>query len=397
MDYSENSEETCRKRTINENDEVVKLSLISQNTVSSPKKVKLNYKELTGQLMHKTRLSINNEFFYTFGFLSDNKIKDYYGNAKIFSELHEGKCYHITLNYVKTKNTERIEVNDYKECEIKNEITSPVDYFLTNKHFEDEEKVNTIAKFKYIFKKLNSNMYKIMFEINYRNLNDDITVVQVECAATEKSLMNIFKTSTATEDDDINALITYTKRFENKIYNLYNIKCQKIIQNPNVYYNWNTINATRLEICENVQNEMCDSLIHSGADAKINISRSNKYVYHCNVTNIKIELDEGDSGNNRFLVQFKSDDPMFNENLNDIASTSLDINKWNKSIFYVNTNKKTEADNLPKLAADLNQIEELLEDGLIKIDIYFTVDDSKNINILSILKCSVEDNDCLFL
>jgi hypothetical protein len=66
-------------------------------------------------------------------------------------------------------------------------------------------------------------------------------------------------------------------------------------------------------------------------------------------------------------------------------------------------NKKTEGDVLQKLTADLNQITELLADGLIKVIIYVTIDNVncsgnfKNINVLSILKYDDCENDYKFL
>jgi Nucleopolyhedrovirus late expression factor 3 (LEF-3) len=385
MDTNSTVEKVGKKRSMIETDAIENHALTKQNGVSSPKKIKADYKEVTGQLVHKTRLSINNEFFYTFGILSDNKVKDYYGSAKIFSKIEEGKCYRISLNYVKTKNSEWIEINKCEECEINNEVLVPTDYYLTNSHFEKEEQVNTLAKFKCMFKKLNAYSYKLVFEINYKNLDDEITVVQVECSATVKNLLNIFKVN-----GDIGTLIALMKTNENKIYNVYNVKCQTITQGQNVFFNWNITSSTRFELCDNLQNEMCESLIQQ--DSKINISRCNKYISDCNATQIKFDLDENDNGSSKFLIQFKSDDPLFHQHNN--ASTSSD---WIKSVFYVNTNKNTETDNLPKLTADLNQIAELLDDGLIKLNIYFTVDDCKNVNVLSFLKSNEDDNEYLFL
>ncbi|UZE89758.1 LEF-3 [Parapoynx stagnalis nucleopolyhedrovirus] len=381
MNTDSNVEKVGNKRPINE---IENHALIKQNGLSSPKKMRY-YKTITGQLVNKTRLSINNEFFYTFGILLDNKVKDYYGTAKIFSKVEEGKCYKISLNFISNKATNWIEINECEECEIDNEIIVPTDYYLTNNHFEEEKQVNTLAKFKFLFKKLNAYSYKLVFEINYKNL-DDITVVQVECSATVKNLLNIFK-SHATLNDDIGTLIAFMKTNENKIYNVYNVTCQKIMQGQNVFYNWNATSSTRFELCDNLQNEICESLMNDDRhDLNINISRCNKYISYCNATKIKFDLDENDNGNSKFLIQFKSEDFQI--------STSSD---WIKSIFYVNTHKNTEADNLPKLSADLNQIAELLDDGLIKLTMYLTVDDCKNVNVLGFLKSNEDDDGYLFL
>lgn len=363
---------------------------------TSPKKIKENYKKVSGKLMSKMTLSIDNIIYYTFRIMSDNKIKEYYGDSQSFKDMIEGKCYDVSLNFVKTKFSEWIQINEYNERETEIEAIIPMNDYLTNKEFENEDNVNTIAKLKYFYKKPNTSMYKIVFEINYKNLNDDPQIVQIECSANIKILLNLFKNNIK-GSDDIHDLIAHFKQNENKIYKIYNVKCQQITNGGyNVYYNWNMINSTRIETCKTVDSEAYVNL-ENCTSAKINISRSNKHIISCDVSNLKTEMEEIENGSDKFIIHFKSDDLFCAAS--DEHFTNIESNKWNRSVFYVNTNKKTEADSLQKLSADLNQITELLEDNLIKIIIYVTVDneDNRNMNVLSLLKYNDDENEYKFL
>nr|WRK23175.1 late expression factor 3 [Bombyx mori nucleopolyhedrovirus] len=362
---------------------------------NSPKKIRENYKRINGKLMGKMTLSIDNEYYYTFRIMSDNKIQEYYGDSQSFKDMEEGKCYDISLNYVKTKFSQMIQINEYKECEMEIETAIPLSAYLTNKHFENEDSVNIIVKYKFIYKKINSNLYKVVFEVAYKNFNDDSDVVQVECFVNAKTLMNLFKNNIK-GSDDVNEVFKYLKDNENQIFTIYNIKCQQIFNGANVYMNWNVVNSTRIELCEAKENEAYSNL-QNCTNARINISRSNKHVASYNVNMLKSELEENDMSDNKFIVQFKSDE--LNVADSDDRSTSSDSSRWNKSVFYVNTNKKTEADSLQKLCADFNQISMLLEDNLIKVTIYVTVENGENgnMNVLGLLKYDEDENDYTFL
>ncbi|AGA16218.1 lef-3 protein [Thysanoplusia orichalcea nucleopolyhedrovirus] len=362
-----------------------------KRTAASPKKIKENYKQISGKLMSKMRLSIDNEYYYTFRIMSDNKIQEYYGDSQSFKDMEEGKCYEVNLNFVKTKFSQWIQINEYTECDMKLETSTPLIECLTNKHFENEASVNTLAKYKLIYKKINSNLYKIVFDIIFKNLNDDCNVVQIECSANAKTLINLFK-SNIKNSDDVNEVFTYLKNNENEIFNIYNVKCQQIYNGSNVYMNWNLTNSTRIELCDAKGSESFFNL-QNCTDTRLNISRSNKYVASYIVDVIKSELEENETGNNKFVVQFKSD------NLNDADCNDIDSKKWNKSVFFVNTTKNTEADSLQKLCADFNQITMLLEDNLIKVIIYVTVDNGENanMNLLGLLKYDQDENEYKFL
>ncbi|AKN80985.1 Late expression factor 3 [Lonomia obliqua multiple nucleopolyhedrovirus] len=375
--------------------------LIKREATGSFKKIKENYKTIVGQLMSKITLSIDNKYLYTFRVMSDNKIKEYYGDSQCFAVLTEGKCYEMSLNFVQTEYSEWIQINEYKECEPNNSAIMPINYTLTGKEFENEDTVNTLAKFKYIYKKLNSNVYKIVFEINFQNLNDDPNIVQVECATNCRFFGNIFKRHVDYQDgDNISAIINYLKTNGNKIYTLYNVKCQRILNGSNVYYNWNMMTSTRMELCEmTADNKIAFSNLEDSENVKINISRSNKHVYSCDITNFRTEINENENGSNKFIMHFKSNDIITADNNDGMSTSSDSFSMWNRSVFYVNSAKKSETDSLQKLNADLNQAAELLEDGLIRIIIYVTVDnhDSRNMNMLSILKCSADNENCNFL
>ncbi|USC25915.1 lef-3 [Palpita vitrealis nucleopolyhedrovirus] len=354
---------------------------------TSPKKIKENYKKISGKLMSKMTLSIDNEFYYTFRIMIDNKIQEYYGDSQCFKQMEEGKCYDISLNYVKTKFNQMIQINEYKECDMEIDIATPLSEYLTNKHFENEDSVNTVVKYKFIYKKINSNLYKIVFEIVYKNSNDELDVVQIESSINGKTLTNLFKTDIK-GSDDVNEVFKYLKNNEDQIFVLYNVKCQQIFNGINVYMNWNIINSTRIEPCTAKDKEAFSELVNPLANARINISRSNKIVTCYNIVELKSELEENDVGDSKFIVQFK------NEN------NCEDDKKWNKSVFYVNNNKKTETNSLQKLCADFNQISMLLDDNLIKATVYVTVDnnsETNNMNVLGLMKYDEDENEYIYL
>lgn len=110
------------------------------------KKVKENYKRVIGKLLNKTTISIDNQRYYTFRFLADNKTEAYYGDAQCFKDLVENDCYSVNLNFVKTKFKEWIQINDYEKCESILEEAAPVKQVLTRADFENEEMVNVLAK-----------------------------------------------------------------------------------------------------------------------------------------------------------------------------------------------------------------------------------------------------------
>jgi hypothetical protein len=142
------------------------------------KKVKENYKKVTGKLINKTTLSIDNQRYYTFRFLSDNKVEAYYGNLQCFKDLVEGECYDVSLNFVKTKFKEWIQINEYDKCDAPINDTAQVKHCLTRADFENEDVVNVLAKLKCVFKRLNTNNYKMVFEINLADAGGAVRVEQ---------------------------------------------------------------------------------------------------------------------------------------------------------------------------------------------------------------------------
>jgi hypothetical protein len=405
-----------RKRTLSINDNNNSSTSLNNNNV---KKIKENYKQITGKLISKTALSIDNEFCYSFRIVSENKSCEYYGDLQCFTHMQEGKFYNLSLNFIKTKFTDWIQINEYKECEMNNNSDKCIVEFLNTEQFNNEENVNILAKFKCFYKKLDTNMYKMMFEINYKNLNDDPQIVQIECTANCNRLTSMFKVN------DVHELIGYLREKENQIFCMYDVKCQRIVNDFNAYYSWTMTNNTRIEIYGDneekqqqqqqqqqeqeqqqqfrIDNKKAFENLKLTHNVQINISRSNKYIGWFNVSEIKTELDEKDVKNCKFIVEFKSGDDEAIEIENAANNGGGGGNgKWIRSMFYVH-NKKTEGDVLQKLTADLNQITELLADGLIKVIIYVTIDNVncsgnfKNINVLSILKYDDCENDYKFL
>lgn len=381
----ENDEQMPIKRVaINENEE---LQPLIKRVTTDEKKIKTNYKTVKGKLMNKTKLSIDNELYFYFKFLSEDKVNEYYGDSQCFEVMKENTCYELKLNYVKTKFKNWIQINSFAECNLEMDNLVKVNEFLTSKMFEDEQDVNAIVKLKYIYKNPNSLMYKIVYEINYKDFNDDeCQVVQVECSTNAKFLFSMVKC------DEINELLAYFKSNENNIFNIYNVKCQQMINNGNnPYYNWSTTRATRMELCETLNVEKVVNL--KNYNAETSISRLNKRIISCDVKKLKMNMEENNQGDVKFVIQFKTDNFV---DVTDDLSTYLDSDKWIRATLYVN--KKVEYDFAQKLSADINQLAELLDDGLVKVVLFATVDNggSCNMNVLSLLKLD-DENDYTYL
>ncbi|AAQ91666.1 late expression factor 3 [Choristoneura fumiferana DEF multiple nucleopolyhedrovirus] len=356
------------------------------------KKVKENYKRVTGKLLNKTTLSIDNQRYYTFRFLIDNKMEAYYGNLQCFKELVNGECYDISLNFIKTKFKEWIQINEYVKCDTPIEDTAAqVQLSLKHTDFEDESVVNVLAKLKCVFKRLNANNYKMVFEINMADAGGAVRVEQVECFANAKVLASVAK-GHVQNCEDFDQLMEFYFKNSGKLFNVYGVKCQHTVKGTNAFLNWVAGQITRLETPTSTDND--DYLNLQYSNATNNISRSNKHLMCIKLSQFKADPKESDNGKESFSVQFKA-----------IDSNDADEPKWNKCVYYLDNNNKQdgkdEADNnvMQKLSMDFDQLATCLSDNLTNAIIYVTVDNAEanNMNMLSLLKYDEDMNEYSFI
>ncbi|AWD33605.1 late expression factor 3 [Samia cynthia nucleopolyhedrovirus] len=352
------------------------------------KKVKENYKRVIGKLLNKTTISIDNQRYYTFRFLADNKTEAYYGDAQCFKDLVENDCYSVNLNFVKTKFKEWIQINDYEKCESILEEAAPVKQVLTRADFENEEMVNVLAKLKCVFKRLAANNYKMVFEINMADAGGTVRVEQVECFANAKMLANVAK-SFVKNCDDANELMDFYFKNSETLFNVHGVRCQYTSKGQSAFLNWVAGQSTRLEAAGDADSD--DHLNLKCSSATNNISRANKHLVCVRLAQFKADQKESDSGKESFSVQFKA------------ADCDNEEPRWNKCVYYVDSKAdevaQSDTSALDKLAMDFDQLTTCLADGLTKAVLFVTVDNSNpnNMNMLGLLKYDEEDREYSFV
>ncbi|AGR56974.1 LEF-3 [Choristoneura occidentalis alphabaculovirus] len=355
------------------------------------KRVKENYKQVTGKLLNKTTISLENNLYYTFTFrlLNDNKTEAYYGTLQCFKDLVEQECYAVSLNFVKTRCSQRIEINEYEKCNAAVDDSVAVKQNLTRADFENEEIVNVLAKLKCVFKRLTVNNYKLVFEFNMQDVGGAMCVQQVECFANLKVLANAAKAHVK-NPEDFNELMNFYFKQADTLFYVHGVKCQYTSKGQNVFLNWTASLSTSLEKPTNTDDDYYTELVYSRSTN--NISRANKHLKCIQLAQFKSELKTNDNGKNSFTVQFKTVDSM-----------EEDDSKWSKCVYYVDSigNKEEPHDinNIQKLAMDFDQLATCLTDGLAKAAIFVTVDnaDPNTMNLLGLLKYDEEEREYNFL
>ncbi|AGR57120.1 LEF-3 [Choristoneura rosaceana nucleopolyhedrovirus] len=355
------------------------------------KRMKENYKRVTGKLLNKMTISLENHLYYTFTFrlLNDNKTEAYYGNLQCFKDLVEQECYDVSLNFVKTKCNERIEINEYVKCDTAIDDSVTVKQSLTRANFENEETVNVLAKLKCVFKRLAANNYKMVFEFNMRDAGGSVCVQQVECFASLKMLASAAKAHVK-NFENCNELMDFYFKHADTLFYVHNVRCHYTSKGQNVFLNWTASPSTSLEKAINTDDEDYINLMYSRSIN--NISRANKHLKCLSLAQFKAEQKTNDNGKNSFTVQFKTVDSM-----------EEDDNKWNKCVYYVDSNNNKEDPNdinaIQKLAMDFDQLATCLTDGLTKGAIFVTIDnaDPNTMNMLGLLKYDEEEREYHFI
>ncbi|AIE47790.1 lef3 [Peridroma alphabaculovirus] len=328
---------------------------VSSGSTSSESSSRKLGKTVSGQLVTKNMYCVNNEAFYLFKFLVDNVSKNYYGNASHFQNLQVDTTYDIDLAY----ENKRIVIAKATESKAV-EKTLVVKRFVEQSDFDGEDTVSIVVKFSHGFKVLDADAYKAVFVVNFGDSYETCYQVQLECMA------NLSRWSACIKDDTItneHELLEYFYNAQNKMFNFCRIKCQ---QSNGNYKNFSLQNITQLSLASK---PVC--VVSEESENISSISRSNKRVLQGTVAKINVERQSAD----RFSI----------------AYTLVDGgDEWVRGSFFVKQNDK-KSEKLDKLETDLNQLNDLIENDIVKVYIYVAVDlTSRNYNVLGLTKVETE-------
>jgi Nucleopolyhedrovirus late expression factor 3 (LEF-3) len=334
------------------------------NASSSTTSIKIA-NSVTGQLVTKNMYSVNNEAFYLFKFLVENVSKNYYGNASYFQQLNVNEVYMLELAY----ENKRINIAKATLCKNKDKQVVMKRY-VQQSDFDGDDTVSIIVKFKLGFKLLDSNLYKTVFVARYGDTFDTSYPVQIECQAALKRWANVIKDESIATDSE---LLEYFSNAQNKMVNLWRIKCQQTNGN---YKNFNMQEITQMACADDD-----DSAIIDDDDNITNLSRANKRIVDGAVFKINAERQSED----RFSITYV---------LNDNTKESL------RGAYYVQkqqneskqrTDKKN--DRLELLQTNINQLNDLIENDIVKVQIYVLGDlMTNNYNVLGLTKYDLKDD-----
>ncbi|AGR56816.1 lef3 [Hemileuca sp. nucleopolyhedrovirus] len=312
--------------------------------------VRRAFKTLTGELIGKNQISINNETFYLLKFLFDNYSKEYYVDAGKYYEMKINNVYEVTLNYEKKK----IYIGTYKQCK-KGDIAVNVNKYLKETDFDGNDTVSVYVKFKYLFKVLGNHIYKLVYHVFIED-----SVKEIECTVNFKKISNTITDYTVTTENDL-----FKYYFDNvdKIIKLQRIKCN---QSSNGFKTFVIQPMTQIETKDDID-------LNFDIDKKIfNVSRkNNKYIVTKMVSSINAELNHEE----RLYVTYQADDCT-----DVVRATHYANDNFNKG-------------NLKSLEVEFNQLNDMIENNLIRVHIYVVFEAEKNIcNILAVTKYDIEEN-----
>ncbi|BAC67307.1 late expression factor 3 [Adoxophyes honmai nucleopolyhedrovirus] len=332
-----------------------RMSNMSVSSVSSSASSSLgsNVKSLTGELINKNFTCINNQTYYLFKFFVDGNNKEYYGYACTYDEMKENVTYNIKVSY--SKRTWFID--SFKEVK-SSAVVAPKNE-LRASDFNSNDIVSVIAKLYCGFKMLNSeNMIKLIFLINYQINSKETVVAQVECSVNATTLMNVLQRS---KISNCNKLLKFLHKNKDKEFVLNRIKCQVM----NDFKSFSIQNITKIELVEEA------SCVVESVQPKINISRKQKLIMFGRLTNINCQLMSSEKGQ-RLAIDY---------NVTDSECSTI------KGMFYNNDDKET-----IKLQTDINQMNDSIQDNLIKGFIYVACDtESDKINVMGVTRYFIDE------
>nr|AIW01500.1 late expression factor 3 protein [Spodoptera frugiperda multiple nucleopolyhedrovirus] len=330
-------------------------------------------KSVIGQLVTKNMYSVNNEAYYLFKFLVDNVPKNYYGNHHMFQTLKMDAVYEIELVY------ENKSLSIAKVTECKNvDKTVLAKHYVELSDFDGEDTISVLAKLKFGFKILDNDTYKAVFVVNHGNSLDNSCPVQIECMANLKRWAASIKDESITDE---NSLLEYFNYFQNQVFSLNRIKCQ---QSNGNFKNFALQNITQISV-----SKVTDFEIDEDLDNINNISRSNKRIVTGFVDKVNVERQSDERFSISYLLKERDDD------------------EWIRASFYVknlqnnnnnnsggNDKKNDKMEKLEKLETDLNQLNDLIENDILKVQIYVAYDYvTKNCNVLGLTKIEIDTDN----
>ncbi|AKC91762.1 lef3 [Lambdina fiscellaria nucleopolyhedrovirus] len=357
-----------------------------------------NFKTVVGELVAKNTMSINNESFYLFKFLINNNAKEYYGDVAQFHAMKLNCVYEMTLNYQSRK----ICVGSFKECKHK-ERNVIVKRALSQFEFTGKDNVSVYANLWCGFKCMDVNSvdnYKMVFRIfcdnndkvkNYHNNDDNdndeydddngTRIKEIECTSTLKKFSEAVQDSIIVDEND---LLTYFNLNAGKTMILHRIKCN---ENNGGYKNFQIQPITKIEAAasETLKMNVDDNFVD-------NVSRKNKQILKARITFLNAEIINNSSFN-RFLITYKVED-----NDDSVVRASFFYDNNNNAARFgngnatttVTKNKRAGEDvvrNVKKMETDLNQLSELIDNGICDVHIYVNVDhDGNNYQVMGVTK-----------
>jgi Nucleopolyhedrovirus late expression factor 3 (LEF-3) len=365
IDMSESK--LASKRSAIDSDDVVsssKKKRVGSSVPGSSSNERSN-KPVRGQLISKNLISVNNEKFYLFKFLIDNSTKDYYGTKNHYCKLNVNTAYEVHLVY----ENKRINIQKITECDDTfKEILMVPKIFLTNMDFENEDTVSVVAKLKFGFKMLDNNNYKAVFIIRLGSTAKKATLVQIECNA-HFALWSEFIKDASLKDES--ALLKYFKCNQNEMFNLCRVKAQE----KNKFKNLNILHVSKM-----TKMSVLETTLDEDEENVVNVSRKNKRIIEGELSNIR-----SDGSNDKY---------------HDIKYKVKDEITWVDSKYFLNNNNadgeedKVKDDKIKKLRSDINQINDMIEMGIITAFIYSSVNcvgENTMYNVLGIIKIELDN------
>lgn len=351
----------------NSNKKRMSASSVSSDASST---IKRGFKVVKGELITKNTISINDEPFYLFKFLINNESKEYYGDASQYHNMKENLFYEVSLNC----QNRMIYIGGYKICKNadKNVISKK---FLQQANFDSGDNVSVIALFKYGFKMMNQDVYKLVFHVKIGESLSSSDLKEIECTSNFKKMAGVFGNKDVLNE---NELVLNFYHYMDTIVTLSRVKCN---QNNSNYKSLTFTDMTLIKECANFDE---NSMICRGNVP--NVSRqSNKQILfgalqHLTAEHVSSPTTNQD--NDRFQINYK---------IKDGDDESIPASFFAK-------NSKNSHKSLQKLETDLNQLNDLIESGIMDVDIYVIVDIKKShYNVLGITKKEIDTNsyECL--
>ena len=359
-----------RVRYSNSNAASPKKRLSNESTNSVDSITKKISKTVTGQLVTKNMYCVNNEPFYLFKFLVDNVAKNYYGNSNMFKTLKIDFVYEIELVY----ENKRLAIANATLCKDIEKVVV-VKQFVDPSDFDSEDTITVGAKLMCGFKLLDNDLFKAVFIVNYGETLDNSRLAQIECMANLKRWAASIKDETISDE---NSLLAYFHNRQDVMVTLYRIKCN---QSNGNFKNFALQNITQISTSDD------DFYIQEDDESATSISRLNKRIYYNEITKVNVERQSED----RFSISYQ------------MKETD---DEWHRGSFFIKQNnngggndKKNDAkvEKLEKLETDLNQLNDLIENDILRVYICVSVDMTSNncnnnCNVLGFTKIEIDSD-----